>query len=95
MKAEKLPVLLVFGDKTSGPCRRADAFLAGVLQRRANHQTFFVRRIDVTARPDLADRFRILVTPTLLIVDDGRVARRLVAPRGRAEIERFLAPWLR
>ena len=90
-----LPTLLFFSEKTSGPCRTAEAFLASVLQRRGNHGTFFLRRVDVEERPDLADRFRVPETPTLVVVAERRVAGRLVSPKGRSEIERFLAPWLR
>jgi len=37
------PLLLVFTSDRNGKCRRAEGFLAQVLQRRRNHDTFSVR----------------------------------------------------
>ncbi|MDQ4030666.1 MAG: thioredoxin family protein [Actinomycetota bacterium] len=71
-----------------------EGFLAQVLQRRRNHATFRVYRVDEHERPDLLDRFRVEFVPTLLVVDQKRVRGRLVRPRGCREIESFLAPWL-
>jgi hypothetical protein len=89
------PQLLFFYSPTSGSSRRAEGFLAQVLQRRRNHESFVVHRVDVKDRPDLAERFRIENVPTLIVVDGRRVRARLSAPRGCAEISRTLAPWLK
>ena len=88
------PRLLFFHDKRSGKSRRADGFLAQVLQRRGNHQTFVIHRIDVGQRPDLAEKFRVASTPTLLVVEDKKVQARLESPTGCKDIELLLQPWL-
>jgi Thioredoxin len=88
-------MLLFFTSANDGRSRRVDGFLAQVLQRRHNHQTFLVRHVDGSKRPDLAERFRITEMPTLLVVENKRVRGRLSAPRGAEDIQRFLAPWLR
>lgn len=85
---------MYFYSKSSGACRRAEGFLAQVLQRRGNHETFSVDRVEVDERPDLHERFGIDVLPTLVVIEDKRVQGKLVAPTGCAPIERFLAPWL-
>ena len=72
-----------------------EGFLAQVLQRRQNHGTFVVHHVDAEERPDLVERFRVSVIPTLVVVDDRRVQARLEQPRGCREIERLLAPWLK
>lgn len=88
------PLLCLFEDRRSGRCRRVDGFLAQVLQRRRNHETFRLCRVPREQRPDLHERFRIHELPTLLVVE-GRVVRgRLESPHGVTEIEDFLAPWL-
>ena len=69
--------------------------MAQVLQRRRNHETFSLYRVDAEDRPDLTQRFRITTLPTLVVVDGKRVSGRLEAPRGCRDIENFLAPWLR
>ena len=89
------PRLVFFHSSVSGACRRAEAFLAQVLQRRRNHETFSVRFVAQESRPDLLERFRVDVTPTLVVVDGKKVRGRLVEPRGCHEIQTFLAPWLK
>jgi hypothetical protein len=89
------PLLLFFTSQRDGRCRRAEGFLAQVLQRRRNHETFAMKKIPREERPDLLDRFRIETTPTLLVVDEKVVRGKLVEPRGCEEIQTFLAPWLK
>jgi thioredoxin-like negative regulator of GroEL len=89
------PRLLFFYSASCGRCRRVEGFLAQVLQRRHNHSTFSLYRIDREARPDLAERFGVAETPALLVVDGKRIEARLERPRGCVEIQTLLAPWLR
>jgi thioredoxin-like negative regulator of GroEL len=89
------PRLVFFHSAVSGHCRRVEGFLAQVLQRRQNHGTFQVLRVAEEERPDLLERFRIDVVPTLVVVEGKAVAARLTQPRGCREIEGFLAPWLK
>lgn len=89
------PTLILFTSHREGRSRRAEGFLAQVLQRRRNHETFAVRYVAREERPDLLDKFRIRETPTIVVVEDRRVRGRLSQPRGCEEIQTFLAPWLR
>lgn len=93
--AKTRPTLLFFFSSTSGASRRADGFLAQVLQRRANHATFRLVRVDAAERPELAGRLQISEVPALLVVVEGRVRARIDRPSGCAEISRLLSPWLR
>lgn len=88
------PGLLFFHSSVSGHCRRVEGFLAQVLQRRRNHATFRLYRVDEERHPDLLERFAVGEVPTLVVVEGRRVQARLERPRGCREIERFLAPWL-
>jgi thioredoxin-like negative regulator of GroEL len=88
------PRLVFFYSPTSGACRRAEAFLAQALQRRRNHETFELVRVDADARPELAERFRVDELPTLVIVERHRVVRRIVAPQGSRQLQRELSRWL-
>src|SRR5438132_7840700 len=92
--AQETPRLLFFYDKRSGPSRRAEGFLAQVLQRGGNHQTFVIHRVEVGQRPDLAQRFKVTATPTLLVVEHKKVQARLESPTGCKDIELLLRPWL-
>jgi thioredoxin-like negative regulator of GroEL len=89
------PRLVFFYSELSGASRRAEGFLAQVLQRRRNHGTFRLYRVSREVRPDLFERFEVEVEPTLLVVDGKSVRARLERPRGCREIETLLAPWLR
>jgi thioredoxin-like negative regulator of GroEL len=88
------PRLVFFHSKRSGPSRRVEGFLAQVLQRRGNHQTFRLFRVATEERPDLVARFGVDALPTLIVVDGNRISGRLAKPRGCEDIESFLAPWL-
>jgi thioredoxin-like negative regulator of GroEL len=94
-RASAQPSLLFFFSPTSGPSRRAEGFLAQVLQRRANHSTFRLVRIDADRRPDLVERFRITEVPTLLVVAERRVRARITKPSGCVELTQVLLPWLK
>ena len=88
------PGLVFFHSSVSGRCRRVEGFLAQVLQRRRNHETFRFYSVASEERPDLVERFAVDSLPTLVVVENKQVRARLEGPRGCREIERFLAPWL-
>jgi thioredoxin-like negative regulator of GroEL len=92
--APQKPGLVFFHSSLSGHCRRVEGFLAQVLQRRRNHETFKLYRVDDQQRPDLIERFGVGNLPTLMVVEGKIVRARLERPRGCRDIERFLAPWL-
>lgn len=89
------PGLVFFYSQASGRCRRVEGFLAQVLQRRGNHDTFKIYRVERDARPDLAAKFGVADVPEIVVVEEKLVRGRLNSPRGCRDIERFLAPWLR
>ncbi|HWG55331.1 MAG TPA: thioredoxin family protein [Gaiellaceae bacterium] len=89
------PRLIFFTSSVSGHCRRVEGFLAQVLQRRRNHGTFRLYRVDENERPDLVERFGVTKLPTLVVVDGRRERARLERPRGCRDIEQLLGPWLR
>jgi thioredoxin-like negative regulator of GroEL len=88
------PGLVFFHSSVSGQCRRVEGFRAQVLQRRKNHGTFQLYRVDQLERPDLVERFHVETLPTLVVVENKQIQARLEKPRGCRDIERFLAPWL-
>jgi thioredoxin-like negative regulator of GroEL len=93
-KSKYQPGLIFFSSGSSGICRRVEGFLAQVLQRRANHDTFKLYSVDIDKHPQLAERFKINGVPVLVVIQEKREQARLEKPRGSREIESFLAPWL-
>jgi len=89
------PQLLFFYGKTSGPSRRVEAFLSQVLQHRHNHDTFRLVRVCAEDHPELVEHFRVDGLPAIFVVADRRVRARLIAPKGRKELQELLAPWLK
>src|SRR5437763_14755892 len=85
--AEQQPGLVFFYSPVSGSCRRVEGFLAQVLQRRRNHGTFKLYRVDEHERPDLVERFGVETMPTLVVVEDTVRRARRERPRGRRETE--------
>jgi thioredoxin-like negative regulator of GroEL len=88
------PGLIFFTSNTSGKCRRIEGYLAQVLQRRRNHDTYKYYAVAREKRPDLLEKFRIELTPTLVVLEGKQIMAKLEQPRSGKEIERFLAPWL-
>lgn len=93
-QTERRPRLVFFYSPRSGRCRRVEGFIAQVLQRRRNHETFELVRVAVDRRADLAEKFGIEQVPTVCVVEGRRLRRTIVAPRGCRELERELEPWL-
>jgi thioredoxin-like negative regulator of GroEL len=88
------PKLLYFYSPTSGLSRRVEAFLDQVLQERRNHTAFTRARVDVERTPQLAEHFSVADVPAILVLEDGRVVRKV---EGRASVGRIrdaLSPWL-
>jgi len=53
-----------------------------------------LRRVDVERNPELAQRLRVEVVPTLLLIKDKRVVGRLEGRVSAPRIERMLEPHL-
>lgn len=89
------PRLLFFYSPRSGYSRRTEGHIAQVLQAGRNHDTFRRVRISMDDRPDLAELLEVDAEPTILVVEDRRVQRRIVQPKGVPAIRAGLADWLR
>ena len=64
------PLLVFFWSERSGPARRMESLLAHL--ERKERDRLRVRRVDVDASPELAERFNVSVVPTLVLVKDKR-----------------------
>jgi len=89
------PRLVFFHSSLSGRCRRVEGFIAQVLQRRQNHETFIYLRVPQEDYPEMFERFGIDEIPTLVVIEENAVRAQLATPKSCREIERFLAPWLK
>lgn len=86
------PLLVFFWSERSGPARRMESLLAHL--ERKERDRLRVRRVDVDASPELAERFQVEIVPTLVLVKERRVVGRLdgrtSAPKIEAMLDRHL-----
>jgi thioredoxin-like negative regulator of GroEL len=94
VEPQERPRLVFFYSPLSGRCRRVEGFIAQVLQRRQNHETFELVRVSIDRWPDVAEKFRVEQVPTVCVVEGRKLRRTIVSPRGCRELERELEPWL-
>jgi thioredoxin-like negative regulator of GroEL len=86
------PLLVFFCSERSGPARRMESLLAHLARK--ERARLVVKRVDVEARPELAERFSIDQVPTLVLVKGKRVVARLEGRASAPKIERMLEPHL-
>jgi thioredoxin 1 len=87
------PLLVFFTSVKSGPARRMESLLAHLAHKERHHLR--TMRVDVEGRADLAERFRVMIVPTLVVVKHKRVVDRLEGRVSAPKIEAMLAPHLR
>ena len=86
------PLLVFFWSERSGPARRMESLLAHL--ERKERERLRVRRVDVDANPELAERFKVDVVPTLVLVKDKKAVSRLDGRTSAPRIEAMLEPHL-
>ena len=82
------PTLLEFGSPWCGWCRRAQPLIAEGLA--AYPRVRHIKVADASGKR-LGRSFRVKLWPTLVFLQDGKEAARLVRPGGAAEITQALA----
>ena len=84
----KIPVLVDFYASWCTPCRMIRPLLEDISEELAGRAK--IARVDVTEETELADKYRILNLPTMLIFRDGVVTDTLVGASGKQQIMALL-----
>ena len=92
MTQDARPLLVFFWSERSGPARRMESLLAHLARKERTRLR--VMRVDIDAQPELAEKFKVEVAPTLVLVEGKRVVDRLDGRVSAPKIEGMLEPHL-
>ena len=83
------PLLVFFTSERSGPARRMESLLAHLARKERTRVR--VMRVEIHEQPELAEKFRVVDVPTLVLVQHKRAVDRLDGRASAPRIEAMLA----
>ncbi len=87
-----MTILVFFWSAKCGHSRRMDSLVDHFMRAHRGHLK--LAKVDVDARPDLAERFHIDEAPSLLLLQDSREVERLVGRNTLPSIKNAFEPHL-
>lgn len=85
-------VLVDFWAPWCGPCRMQGPVIDQLAEELAGKVT--VAKVNVDESPQLAQQFRIMSIPTLMVKKDGQVVETLMGLRNKAQLEQVLNQYM-
>ena len=87
LESEK-PVLLDFFASWCGPCKMVSPVLDAIAGERPDIK---VVKVDIDEQPELAQQYRIMTVPTLMVVKDGEIVKQSKGAKPKGQILAMLS----
>ncbi len=92
ISGSQTPVVVDFWAEWCGPCKTIAPILAEIATEQSGKVT--IAKLNVDEHPDLAMRYNVMSIPTLLVFNNGELAKRLVGAKGKGQLLQELDEFL-